>query len=227
MKVKQLEHLKHTLPTTPGILGKEEYCNTAVLVLLMLIDGEYHFVFQKRNSQIRQGGEVSFPGGIFDPGKDKTFAETAIRETVEELGIPENKITIIGALDTLVHPTGLTIDAFLGLAHITSIDEMTINSSEVEYVFTVPVAYFENTEPDKYTINIKFHPSYIDKETREEINLFPAGQLGLPEMYTRPWGVGKHNVLVYQVKNEVIWGITAKFVYDVVKRIKSLQNVCK
>lgn len=222
MKVQQLEHLKHTLPATPGILGKGEYRNTAILVLLMLIDGEYHFVFQKRNSQIRQGGEVSFPGGIFDPGKDKTFQDTAIRETVEELGIPENKITIIGVLDTLVHPTGFTIDAFLGVAHITSIDEMAVNSSEVEYVFTVPVAYFENSEPDKYTINIKFHPSYIDEETGKEINLFPAGELGLPEMYTRPWGVGKYTVLVYQVNNEVIWGITAKFVNYIVEKLKSV-----
>lgn len=222
MKLQQLNELKAKLPAIPGILGKEGYYKTAILVLLIIIDGEYHFVFQKRSSKIRQGGEVSFPGGKYDPRLDKTFEETAIRETFEELGIPKNKITIIGGLDTLVHPNGLTIDAFLGVTHLNSIAEMNVNPNEVEYVFTVPVSHFENSKPERYSVNIKFHPSYIDEETGQEINMFPAGQLGLPETYTHPWGIGKYNILVYHVDSEVIWGITARYVYDIVKRIKSL-----
>lgn len=224
MKLQHLNQLKDKLPPMPGILGSEELCNTAILVLLLFKNGEYHFVFQKRNSQIRQGGEVSFPGGIFDPELDNSFEETSLRETFEELGITAEKVTLLGGLDTLVHPNGLTIHAFLGVANISGIDEMTINTSEVEYVFTVPVAHFVDYEPDRYAINIKFHPSYIDAETGTEINLFPAEQLGLPKTYTRPWGTGKYRILVYQVANEVIWGITAKYVYDVVKKLQSLPN---
>ncbi|MHB1167250.1 MAG: NUDIX hydrolase [Carboxydocellales bacterium] len=163
MKLQQLNQLKAKLPEMPGILGGEEYVNTAILVLLLFQNGEYHFVFQKRNSQIRQGGEVSFPGGIVESEQDKSFQETAIRETYEELGIPEDKLTILGGLDTLVHPNGLIINAFLGVAHINGIEEMTINTSEVEYVFTVPVSHFEHSAPVRYTANIKFHPTYTDQ----------------------------------------------------------------
>jgi 8-oxo-dGTP pyrophosphatase MutT (NUDIX family) len=206
----------------PGILDSEEYVNTAILVLLLFQNGEYHFVFQKRNSLIRQGGEVCFPGGIVESEQDKSFQETVIRETYEELGIPEDKLTILGGLDTLVHPNGLIINAFLGVANITGIKEMTINTSEVDYVFTVPVSHFEHSAPARYTANIKFHPTYTDLETGREIVLFPAENLGLPKTYTRPWGMGKYRILVYPVNNEVIWGITAKYVYDVVKKLKQL-----
>ncbi len=43
-------------------------------------------------------GEISFPGGKFSPSTDKSFLDTAIRETYEEIGIKINKKQIIGYL---------------------------------------------------------------------------------------------------------------------------------
>ena len=77
-----IEGLKDKLPVVPGINGKEEYFNSAALVLLMLVNEEYHFVFEKRAANIRQAGEICFPGGKFDPDQDASFLDTAIRETV-------------------------------------------------------------------------------------------------------------------------------------------------
>lgn len=215
-----IEGLKKKLPVVPGLNGKEEYFNSAVLVLLMLVDEEYHFVFEKRAAMIRQAGEICFPGGKFDPDKDMNFRETALRETAEELGITPEKITIIGPLDTVVGTMGVTVDAFLGILDIYGLEDLKISLDEVEKIFTVPVSYFENTEPEVYQVNLTAQPSYINQAGVEVIT-FPAKELGLPERYTRPWGNMMNNVFVYRVVGETIWGITARLIRDVTSKIKN------
>ena len=220
MKPEQLERFKKRLPEIPGLNGREEYLNSAVLVLLVLLDGEYHLVFQKRCSQVRQGGEVSFPGGQIEPGIDQSPEQTAIRETMEEMGIPEDKLTILGRLDTLVAPVGAIIEPYVGIAAIASLDEIKIDPNEVEYVFAIPVSFFVENKPLEYQVPVRFHPITTDAQGRK-IMAFPATELGLPEKCTRPWGWHKYKLYVYNYENEIIWGITARFIYDLVNLLKS------
>ncbi len=214
-----LEKLRNSLPGTPGIQAREEYVNTAVLVLLAFLNGEYHFIFQKRGPNIRQNGEVCFPGGLYHAG-DGTSEQTAVRETVEEMGIPKENIKVIGPLDTIIAPMGAVVDAFVGVAEINGIDEIFPNRDEVESVFTVPVSHFENNSPLIYHAHLKVHPVTVDENTGEEVVLFPARELGLPERYERPWGGMKHTIYVYKVPQGIIWGLTARFILDVVNRLK-------
>lgn len=216
-----MEGLKEKLPVIPGINGKDEYFSSAVLVLLMLVNKEYHFVFQKRAANIRQAGEICFPGGSFEPELDTSFRETAIRETSEELGVNCEKIRVIGKLDTIIAPLGITVNAFLGIVDIGGLDDLRISTAEVEKVFTVPVSYFVDTEPEAYKVNFFAHPSYTN-HAGEEVIIFPAQELGLPKRYWRPWETTKYNIFVYRVAGETIWGITARLVRDVVAKIKSL-----
>lgn len=219
MKPSHLEILKKRLPKVPGILSKDEFFNSVILIPLIMLEDEWHFVFQKRSASIRQGGEICFPGGMYDPTEDKSIEQTAIRETCEEMGITPDKINIVGFMDTMVAPMGTTVDAFVGILKIKGLHELDINRDEVEYAFTVPVSYFENHEPERYKARVMIEPSYIDNEGRE-VMLFPAGELGIPQSYSRPWGGRMYNILIYNVKNEIIWGITARFIYDVVERLK-------
>ena len=216
----RIEQLQNKLPAHPGIQAKAEYVNTAVLVLLAFFNGEYHFVFQKRGPRIRQAGELCFPGGLFHP-EDSTPEQTAVRETVEELGLPATKINVIGALDIQIALLGATVEAFVAVADIKSLDELKPNKDEVELVFTVPVSYFEKNEPQKYHAMLKVHPTIVDETTGKEITLFPARELGLPEKYTKPWGGMKHTIYVYPVPQGLIWGITARFIVDVVNKLKA------
>jgi 8-oxo-dGTP pyrophosphatase MutT (NUDIX family) len=48
-------------------------------------------------------GQISLPGGAREP-RDGDFAQTALRETCEELGIPESAIEILGPLTPLFIP---------------------------------------------------------------------------------------------------------------------------
>lgn len=216
-----IEALKDKLPVVPGINGKGEYFNSAVLVLLMLVKDEFHFVFEKRATTIRQAGEICFPGGKFDPAQDVSFRDTAIRETVEELGVSSDKLRIVGNLDTVVATMGATVDAFLGILDLGGLEDLQINHQEVEKVFSIPVSFFENHEPEAYQVRITVNPTSVN-QAGEVVTTFPAKELGLPERYTRPWGDVMSNVFVYRVEGVTIWGLTARLIKDVVAKLKNL-----
>lgn len=220
MDINGLKRLESNLPAVPGINGKEEFFNAAVLVLLALFEGEYHFIFQKRAASIRQAGEICFPGGQFDNERDLNFRDTAIRETIEEFGISREKICVLGPLDTVIAPIGVTVDAFLAVVDIRSLDEFIINPDEVERVFSVPVSYFEQTEPENYQVTVAIKPSYTNS-LGEEVISFPARELGLPERYYQPWGGSRIGMFVYRADGEVIWGLTARLIFDVVRKLKN------
>lgn len=214
----QLTALKAKLPTHPGILAREEYFNSAILVLLLWQGDEYHFVFEKRSMDIRQGGEVSFPGGRIS-AEDADSRQAAIRETGEELGIPPEKLELVGVLDTLIGPMGAAVDAFLAIAHLTGIEEMNPEPDEVAKVFTLPVSYFVNTVPQSYYATVRVCPSYRDPITGEEIVTLPAQELNLPDRYFQPWGNFPHQVYLYPTEYGPIWGMTAKYILDIVNKL--------
>jgi peroxisomal coenzyme A diphosphatase NUDT7 len=221
MKQLDLDKLENVLPSMPGILRKEEYFNSAVLIPIVKINNEYQLLFEKRAAGIRQGGEICFPGGEFDPEMDTNFRDTAIRETMEELGIQKDKINVIGALDVLIGPMGVTIDPFVAEVKIDSLTDLIIDSHEVDKAFTVPLSFFTDNEPEVYYVRMEIQPAYLDKEGLK-IDLFPTKELNLPERYHTPWNSGNQRVLVYKVNGEIIWGLTAILIEEIIRKIKLL-----
>jgi 8-oxo-dGTP pyrophosphatase MutT (NUDIX family) len=218
MKNPSIEKIKSSLKHSPNILGKDKYFNSSVIVPLIKINNELHFLFEKRSNSIRQGGEVSFPGGEYNPELDKDFKNTAIRETVEEIGISKKKIQLLGKLGTMVAPMGVTVEPFVAFLDIKGLNELSIDKNEVEKVFTLPVKYFIENQPWEYSIRMEMHASYIDDDGKE-VELFPVKKLGLPERYSKSWRSDKNKVLVYQTSVETVWGITAMIVYEFCKII--------
>jgi peroxisomal coenzyme A diphosphatase NUDT7 len=219
MKKINIERLKHVLPEVPGILRKKEYFNSAVLIPLVKYNDEYHFLFEKRGAKIRQGSEICFPGGKYDPDSDKSFLDTAIRETIEEIGVKKEDINIIGKTDILVGNMGITVDPFLAEIRINNIDELKPDNNEVEKIFLIPVSYFYETSPEIYYLKIEVHP-YYTTENGEKIDLFPAKELDLPEKYLTPWAAGKHKVIAWRTKEGTIWGMTAALISEIISKIK-------
>jgi 8-oxo-dGTP pyrophosphatase MutT (NUDIX family) len=217
-----LENITLAIANSSEILGKDKYFNSAVLIPLIEVEGKYHLLFEKRANHIRQGGEVSFPGGEFDSKKDHGLRQTALRETSEELGISVDKIQIIGKIGTLVAPMGVTVDPFIGVLLVRDLNELSIDKNEVEKIFSVPVEHFLKKKPDEYTVKLEVHPSYTD-ENGKEIELLPVQKLGLPPKYSKPWKNGFHRILVYNSTEEVIWGITAEIVYELCRMIHSIK----
>lgn len=204
------------------IIGKEKYFNSAVLALVVKLKGESFLLFQKRAKNIRQGGEVSFPGGKVDKS-DKNSLETSLRECFEEIGIESNKIKVMGKLGTLVIPTGVLVESYLGVTKLNSLDELKLNYDEVEECFLVPVKYFLDTKPRIEKLKVETHPYY---EEDGNIYEFPAKELNLPERYQKSWGGSPRKVYIYVYENRVIWGITAEIIMELVKVIKAEGESC-
>jgi len=217
MKKENLKKLSKKLPKRPGVLGRKRFFNSAVLIPLIKIKGEYFLLFQKRAASIRQGGDICFPGGGFEEGIDKNFKQTALRETEEELGIKAKDIKIIGQLDTYVAPIGTVIESFVGEIKKSVLKTMQIDKNEVEKTLLIPVSFFKNTEPLEYTLSHEIQPYKINDKGEKEI-LFPVEELGLPDMYKKPWGNKRHKVWVYKYEDEIIWGITSVIINDLIER---------
>lgn len=204
-----------------SINGKEEYINSAVLVPLFFDKDNCYIVLEKRAAFISQNGEICFPGGRFDPNKDLSSRYTAVRETVEEIGINIKDIEIVTELDIVLAPMGAIVEPFLAVLKVKDMEQFVINKNEVDKLIFVPISFFIENKPDIYSVLIKSHPCYIDDKTNQLITLFPTDKLGLPERYKKPWGNFKYKVYVYKYNEEIIWGITARIIYNLIQNISA------
>ncbi len=216
-----LGNIIEKLPSEPGVMNSSNYLKSSVMASFFMKENELHLIFQKRNSSIRQGGEICFPGGRFDCKLDKNMLETAVRETEEEMGIKKDRIVVLGAVDTIVAPMGAVITSFFGELRIKDLSELKINKAEVENIFSIPLAWFINNPPSEYKVHLEILPEYTD-ETGKQVVLLPIEELGLPDRYSKSWGFKNHKIYVYKTNGETIWGITAQIVKHICELLKDV-----
>jgi 8-oxo-dGTP pyrophosphatase MutT (NUDIX family) len=86
-----------------------------VLPLLYPREGELHLSFIRRTSSVlHHKDQIGFPGGQVEKGE--TYERAALREAEEELGIPAERVKILGALTPLyIPPSNYCIYPFVGL----------------------------------------------------------------------------------------------------------------
>lgn len=211
-----IEKLSGKLKGVSCIIGKkEQYINAAVLIPLIKINDELHVLYQVRSNHIRQGGEISFPGGMQESVDHGDYSVTAIRETSEELGIEEGCIELLGQLGTLVSHSGITIDVFVGSVNIKDLSELNL-SEEVAEIFTVPLTELLDMTAEIHYVRMEMQPSFID-ENGEKVVLLPSKSLGLPKKYDKPWGSRKRKIYFYRYKEHIIWGMTGEMTYTFLK----------
>ena len=105
-------------------------------------DNTLNLLFTIRSKKLKShSGEICFPGGQWSD-KDKSLVNTALRETREEIGIPYEKIKILGFLDSVPTLTGFLIHPIVGI--IENEISLKIDDSEVEDYFYVPFNFFAN-----------------------------------------------------------------------------------
>ncbi len=104
---------------------------SAVLILFFHENDFLKMIVIRRSVYVGvHSGQIAFPGGRFED-EDIDLETTALREIKEEIGIPENKIEIIGRLsDIYVPPSNFLISIFVGYLDekpIYNIDEREVN----------------------------------------------------------------------------------------------------
>jgi 8-oxo-dGTP pyrophosphatase MutT (NUDIX family) len=81
----------------------------AVAALLVDRDGEPYVPLIVRGLDAPvHSGQIALPGGRVEP-TDRDETEAACREAFEELGVPRERIDVLGALDDVPTPTGFAI----------------------------------------------------------------------------------------------------------------------
>ncbi len=84
-------------------------------------------------------GQISFPGGVVDPG-DRDMVATALRETEEEIGLDAACIEIAGVYDDFSIPTGFVVTPVVG--YVKNLPPLKLNKTEVETALEVPLSFF-------------------------------------------------------------------------------------
>lgn len=195
------EYLKGRMPKS---MDEENYRQFAVMVALVQRNGEPCVVFEKRSGGLRrQPGEICLPGGARDAGE--TALENAVRETMEELQITREQIHVIAQMDTLFTVYDNKVSVFL--CELKDY-QMTFAESEVAEIFTVPLDFFMNQQPDVY----------VNKVRMLTPDDFPYDRIPGGREY--PWHDGRKNIYFYYYEDKVIWGLTAYIMQNVAKTIR-------
>ena len=100
-------------------------------------DPEPALVFTRRAADLsRHAGEISFPGGLQDPGE--TLIETALRESREEIDLDPAVVEIVGALPPVpVRVSSILVVPFVGMMR--TLPALTRSAGEIDEVLTFPV----------------------------------------------------------------------------------------
>lgn len=117
--------------TRPGGQGRR----SAVLIVLTADD---EVLLLERSSGLRKhSGQIAFPGGGEEAGE--TPAETALRETWEEVGIDPASVRILGQLPSINIPaSGFDVVPVVGWWREPG--ELALNAGEVASALLVPLA---------------------------------------------------------------------------------------
>ena len=193
--------------------GNEEFFKFfSVLVPVVEKEGKLYLLYERRARDMkRQPGEICFPGGELE--QDETTKECALRETWEEIGIPQESIRVVSQLDTIYTYSNFAMYCYLGIVDAKALDHMVLNPGEVEEAFLVELDWLLTHEPDIYWTDVIPEPP----------EGFPYEKVtgGMP--YS--WRKGKAPVPVYEeYDGNVIWGLTARITKRFTDVIKGVQE---
>ena len=124
----------------PEGAGVEDGLITPAAVLVAITDQpEPGVILTVRTDTVRRhAGQIAFPGGRIDP-EDRDAIEGALREAEEEIGLPRDRVQVIGTADRYVTITGFDVTPVLGI--VPPRLEFTLQPDEVAAVFEAPLRY--------------------------------------------------------------------------------------
>lgn len=165
-------------------------------------DGPFILITRRPWAMRSHPGELSFPGGSREPGE--SFADTALRETNEEVGIRRDAPRLAGVLPILrTFSSDRAVVPFLG--HWSGIQPTTNNPDEVEEVIFVPLRHL-----------------IADGVCWRERWGFDVGAVPSAGARRRKLAAGERlhiDVTFFDLGEDVIWGATAAILADFLERL--------
>lgn len=145
---------RRAFPSIPANAKK-----AAVLCLLYPKNAAWHIVLMQRvstNPKDRHSGQMSFPGGKLE-STDASYEQAALRETEEEVGIPQTAISLLGKMTPLYIPvSNFHVHPFVGVLEDTPTFQP--EWQEVKEVVEMPLSLLLNDTTRQLTdISIRGH----------------------------------------------------------------------
>ena len=163
-----------------------------MLVPLLPRPDGLHVLFTERSKELRaHAGQVSFPGGSIDPADEGDPRVAALREAREEVGLREEHVEVIGALDDCpTFVTGFVISPVVGVVDPLAFTAAgrypwTPSPAEIAALHELPLADF-------------LDPANLRIEMREREGV----------QFQLYW---------YTVQGTVVWGATARILYQLIE----------
>jgi 8-oxo-dGTP pyrophosphatase MutT (NUDIX family) len=114
----------------------------AVLVPLVNRPEGLQVLLTQRSAELPDHpGQISFPGGRVEPGDDSPAA-AALREAAEEIGLPSERVAVLGRLSDYETVTGYRVTPVVGWVEPPF--RIVPDPVEVADVFEVPLAFLLN-----------------------------------------------------------------------------------
>lgn len=158
-------------------------------VLILISEDEKVLLTRRTDTVETHKGQIAFPGGKMDPGEVEPV-QTALREAWEEVGLPRERVEILGEMPPLPvyashHIVNPVIGSLRALHH-----EVTLLPQEKETaeIFWVPLKFF-------------LEEKLYSREEREHQGF-------------------KYQTHVYQWEHHEIWGATAIMIKNFCDRLK-------
>lgn len=117
-----------------------------VLVAVTREDDPRVILTRRTQHLSKHSGQVAFPGGRHEPG-DHSLAETALRESSEEIGLPPGQVELIGQLSEVLSRYRIAVTPSVGL--IPPDLRFVPDPHEIESVFSVPLRFFLEIPPTR------------------------------------------------------------------------------
>jgi len=108
---------------------------SAVLILLFVREGRLKTIMIERTDVGVHAGQVSFPGGKAEQ-TDADSIDTALRETVEEIGVAVSRSDVVGELPPVKVPVS-KFEIFPEVAFVEGVGDFVRSESEVKRVLEV------------------------------------------------------------------------------------------
>ncbi len=128
---------------TPEIAAERRFVDrpaaqAAVLLPLVQRD-ELRVLLTRRTDHLHDHpGQISFPGGRVDPG-DQDVVDTALRESLEEIGLHPRHVEVLGQMPTYTTGSGFVVTPVVGLVEADF--TLSLDAFEVADVFEVPLSF--------------------------------------------------------------------------------------
>lgn len=124
---------EHRQPMVDGIARE------AAVLVPMTRAADPSVIFIRRAQHISShSGQVAFPGGMWEPG-DQSLMHTALRESEEEIALPQALVEVIATLPARTTRFDVRVSPYLGI--IPEGLEFVPELSELESVFQVPLSF--------------------------------------------------------------------------------------